>query len=60
MVGYGVRHTQRKYESGVQEVQARSEHTPTPFEGILNNIISRFPLCTSNIWSRKTISKFVE
>jgi hypothetical protein len=55
-----MRHTQKKYESGVQEVQARWEHIPTPIEGILSSMISRFPLCTSNIWSRKTISKFVE
>lgn len=58
-MGYGVKHAQRKYESGVQEVQARWEHIPTPIEGILGSI-SRFLLCTSNIWSIKPISKFVE
>jgi hypothetical protein len=42
-VGYGVKHAQRKYESGVQEVKARWEHIPTPIESILSSMISRFP-----------------
>jgi hypothetical protein len=48
VVGHGVRHVQRRYEGGIQEIQVGWEHALTPIEGIPSNI-SKFPLITLSI-----------
>ncbi len=58
VVGHGVRHVQRRYEGGIQEIQIGWEHALTPIEGIPSNIL-KFPLYNLSIQSKLSTWKSI-